>query len=75
MSSAHPDFWKVRAAWLAKANVELSAERAVQQARAQLVKVMTDAGLDPAKSYTMDEQAETIIEQPHNATPTAPTNE
>lgn len=59
----HPQYWKVKAAFLEQQQVEANAAAAVTQARLRLAKTMKDAGLDPKVSYTLDDNGETITAQ------------
>lgn len=59
----HPAYWKLKAAYLAVQNVRLEAEAAVAKLQAQLQAAMTEAGLDPAGNYELDDATETITEK------------
>lgn len=63
MAEPHPQYWKVKAALLAKSLAQEQANTLVVRAHAELIKTMRDAGLDPEKDYVMADDGETISEK------------
>jgi hypothetical protein len=56
----HPSYWKVKAAFLQRQQTHAQARAAAQAADVALNQAMTEAGLDPAKQYAMNDADETI---------------
>lgn len=57
----HPHYWKVKSAFLEQQQIALNARAAVANAAAKVKQVMTEAGLDPAKQYDLNDDTETIV--------------
>jgi hypothetical protein len=64
---AHPDYWKVKAAFLLAQKARLEAELLVMRSEAQLGFVMKMAGLDPQQQYELNDTDESVT--PRDTTP------
>lgn len=56
----HPHYWRVKAAILQHRGAIVDAQAAVNAADAAFAAAMSKTGLDPAQSYTLNDEAETI---------------
>lgn len=56
----HPQYWKVKSAFMEKQNVEMQAQQMVVNASAKLREAMLAAGLDPDTPYELSDAAESI---------------
>lgn len=56
----HPAYWKVKAAHLQRLQTLAELRAAADGADAAFNQAMSDAGLDPAKKYEMNDTTETI---------------
>jgi hypothetical protein len=59
---AHPDYWKLKSAFLEYRLRMNEAEAQAQQAEAARAAAFTDAGLDPQKKYKLVDADESITE-------------
>lgn len=60
----HPDYWKVKSAFLESQLIEEQAKAAALAARAKFRETMAASGLDPLALYELDDAAETITLKP-----------
>jgi hypothetical protein len=65
---AVPNYWKLKAAVVQHQNAQMKLEVLAAQTKHAFDTALREAGLDPAKTYTMDDATETVVE-----TDTAPT--
>lgn len=67
--SQHPEYWKIKSAFLAAQKARADAELMVVRAEAQLGFVMKMAGLNPELQYELNDNDESIIEREKTAQP------
>jgi len=61
--NGHPEYWKIKSAYLTAQKARTDGELMVVRAEAQLGFVMKMAGLNPELQYELNDQDETIIER------------
>ena len=62
--SAHPDYWRVKAAYLSHQLTVKEAQAAVVASQAALQAVLSEASLDPAVNYQLTDADQTIVPVP-----------
>jgi hypothetical protein len=57
-----PHYWKLKAAVVQHQNAQMKLEVLAAQTKHAFDTALREAGLDPAKTYTMDDATETVVE-------------
>lgn len=61
--SAHPDYWRIKAAYLSHQLAVKEAQAAVEASRVSLASVLATSGLMADKNYRLNDADQTITEE------------